>query len=150
MVAKNASTPLYLQDPLSLEISNLRNLNGLDAESYRVTSSFQSASSLENLTPVSSSPVALSSQLPFTSGVFTVGSTGQVGIDYLFDGGGYPGELAIFSLQGLESLDLGTPEFIKEVGRRALSDSTLGHVVISDQIDGARFSGALPWEGDFR
>ncbi len=149
MVAENASNSLYLQDPLSLEISNLRNSNGLNAESYRATSSFQSASSLENLSPISSSPVAVSSQLPFTSGIFTVGSTGQVGVDYLFDGGIYQGELAIFSLQGLESLGLDTPEFIKEVGRRALSDSTLGHVVISDQIDGARFSGALPWEGDF-
>lgn len=149
MVAENASNSLYRQDPLSLEISSLRNSNGLDAESYRATNSFQSASSLENFSPASSSPVAVSSQLPFTSGIFTVDSTGQVGIDYLFDGGVYQGELAIFSLQGLESLGLGTPEFIKEVGRRALSDSTLGHVVISDQIDGARFSGALPWEDDY-
>jgi hypothetical protein len=150
MVAENASNPLKLQDSLlSLDILNLKNSTGLNVESYRSTSSFQPASPLDTSNLSIPSSVQASSQLPFTSGVFTVGSTGQVGIDYLFDGGGYQGELAIFSLQGLESFGLGTPEFIHEVARRAISHSTLGHVVISDQTEGARFSGVLPWEDDF-
>ncbi len=43
-----------------------------------------------------------STEIEFTSGVFTVGESGEV-IDYLFDGGKYDqGELAIFSLEGME------------------------------------------------
>jgi hypothetical protein len=69
----------------------------------------------------------------FTSGVFTVGETGSVGIDFLFDGGKYQGEVAIFSLSGLDEFELGSPEFISEVARRALSNSVQGYVAISDR-----------------
>jgi len=80
------------------------------------------------------------SSIEFTSGVFTVGESGDVSIDYLFDGGKYDrGELAIFSLEGMES-EPGTREFIQEAARRALSNSEQGYVVISDATDGARFS----------
>ncbi len=78
--------------------------------------------------------------IEFTSGVFTVGESGEVEIDYLFDGGKYDrGELAIFSLEGMES-EPGTREFIQEAAQRALSNSEQGYVVISDATDGARFS----------
>ena len=75
-----------------------------------------------------------------TSGFFVVDSTGEVGVDYLFDGGSYQGDLAIFSLKGMENLSLGSTEFIAEAASRALSNSTLGHVVISDSSEGAKFS----------
>ncbi|MCD8485773.1 MAG: S8 family serine peptidase, partial [Desertifilum sp.] len=39
--------------------------------------------------------------------------------------------------------------FIQEAARRALSQSELGHVVISDIQEGAKFSAALPHEGNF-
>ncbi len=84
----------------------------------------------------------------FTSGVFTVDETGIVGIDYLFDGGAYKGELAIFSLQDMENFTPGSSEFIKEAASRALSSSELGHVVISDITEGARFEGRLPGGGN--
>ncbi|MEA5605908.1 S8 family serine peptidase [Nostoc sp. UHCC 0252] len=83
----------------------------------------------------------------YVSGVFTVGKTGQVSVDYLFDGGGYEGELAIFSLSGLNG-EVGSAEFIKESTRRALSNSELGHIVISDHDQGARFQGNLNAEGN--
>lgn len=86
---------------------------------------------------------------PFTSGVFTVGSTGQVTIDYLFDGGGYQGELAIFSLEGMELYEPGSEAFIQEAARRALSETDLGHVVVRDAIEGAKYSGGMSHEGDF-
>ena len=79
----------------------------------------------------------------FDSGVFTVGESGEVGVDFLFDGGGYKGELAIFSLDGMDEFEPGSEEFIQEAARRALSDSVEGHVVISDAEEGARFSGNL-------
>jgi hypothetical protein len=85
----------------------------------------------------------------FETGVFTVGSSGQVSIDYLFDGGAYQGELAIFSLEGMEQFDADLNKFITEAARRALSDSQLGHLVISDSTQGARFHGSFSWEGDF-
>ena len=83
----------------------------------------------------------------FESGVFTVGESGEVSIDFLFDGGAYRGELAIFSLEGMDEFDLDSPDsrraFIQEAANRALSDSELGHVAISDRSEGARFSGEL-------
>ncbi|MEP0872778.1 S8 family serine peptidase [Trichocoleus desertorum AS-A10] len=79
----------------------------------------------------------------FDSGVFTVGETGEVGIDFLFDGGSYKGELAVFSLDGMEQFEPGSEAFIQEAARRALSDSDLGHVVIRDRLEAAKFSGSL-------
>ena len=79
----------------------------------------------------------------FESGTFTVDDTGEVSIDYVFDGGGYKGQLAIFSLEGLEAFELGSFEFIQEVTRRALSGSEEGHIVISDRTGVAKFTGNL-------
>lgn len=94
---------------------------------------------------------ALKSQLHSRdrAGVFTVERTGQVSVEYLFDGGSYQGQIAIFSLDGLEKFGLGSVDWIKEAARRALSQSTLGHVVLSDATESARFQGRLPWEKDF-
>ena len=77
---------------------------------------------------------------PYESGVFTVGETGKVEIEFLYDGGAYQGELAIFSLEGMEALKPGSEAFIQEAARRALSRSEWGHVVISDRTEGARFA----------
>ncbi|MEG4922764.1 S8 family serine peptidase [Microcoleus sp. F10-D1] len=79
------------------------------------------------------------------SGFFATDSTGQVGFDWLHDGGNYQGEVAIFSVQGMEKFTPGSPEFIKEAARRALSNSLFGHVVISDPTEGANplFNGSL-------
>ncbi|NJO19205.1 MAG: hypothetical protein HC838_02820 [Spirulinaceae cyanobacterium RM2_2_10] len=69
---------------------------------------------------------------PFNSGTFTVGETGTISVDYLFDGGGYQGELGFFSLDGLEDLEPGSEAFIQAAANRALSNSELGHLVIQD------------------
>ncbi|MEP0873680.1 DUF4114 domain-containing protein [Trichocoleus desertorum AS-A10] len=82
-------------------------------------------------------------RVKFDSGVFTVGETGEVGIDFLFDGGSYKGELAVFSLDGMEQFEPGSEAFIQEAARRALSESELGHVVIRDRLEAAKFSGSL-------
>jgi hypothetical protein len=50
-------------------------------------------------------------------GVFQVGASGQVSADYVFDGGYYKGELAVFSLTGMENLIPGSKPFIRELGR---------------------------------
>jgi surface antigen/LysM repeat protein len=83
----------------------------------------------------------------FESGVFVVGESGQVGIDFLYDGGGYKGELAIFSLDGME--DLEGEAFIQEAANRALSNSTDGYIIINDASEGAKFEGSTRWEGNF-
>ena len=90
----------------------------------------------------------ISSSPTFTSGVFTVGTSGIVSFDYLFDGGGYQGELAIFSLEGMEQFEPSSAAFIQEAASRAASNSELGHVAIADRTEGARFSAAIPWEGN--
>ena len=77
------------------------------------------------------------------TGVFKVGKDGVVKVDYLYDGGMYEGELGIFSLAGMDSLEPNSPEFIAEAVKRVLSNSEQGSVVISDRTQGARFSGQL-------
>jgi hypothetical protein len=79
----------------------------------------------------------------FEAGVFTVGDAGVIQVDWLYDGGAYKGELGIFSLEDMEDLTPGSAEFIAEAVRRVLSDSTKGHLVLSDLTEGARFSGSL-------
>jgi hypothetical protein len=79
----------------------------------------------------------------FETGVFTVGPKGEVGVDFLLDGGKYQGELAIFSLKGIDQFELGSEDFIQEAARRALSNSDLGYVVINDLTEGARFHGSF-------
>jgi len=74
------------------------------------------------------------------TGTFKVNSLGQITSDYLFDGGAYEGELGIFSLAGMEYLELGSLDFIQEAARRALSDSTQGRILVQDQWEGAKFS----------
>ncbi|MEG4445856.1 DUF4114 domain-containing protein, partial [Microcoleus sp. AT9_B4] len=84
------------------------------------------------------------------SGFFATDSTGQVGFDWLHDGGNYRGEVAIFSVLGMDKFTPGSQEFIKEAARRALTNSTFGHVVISDPTEGANplFNGSLG-EGNY-
>lgn len=78
----------------------------------------------------------------FDSGVFTVGETGKVSVDFLYDGGGYKGQLAIFSLKGMESFDPDSTAFIHEAATRALSNSNLGHILIDDLSQAAHFASA--------
>ena len=74
-------------------------------------------------------------------GTFVVDDGGQVDVDFLFDGGGYAGELAVFSLAGMGGLS--KEAFIKEAAARSLSNSSQGRVVIADTTEGAQFSGKL-------
>lgn len=87
-----------------------------------------------------------SQSFTFNMGVFKVDETGKAGIDYLFDGGGYEGELGIFNLEGMEKLAQNSDAFIAEAARRAVSNSNLGYVVINDATEGARFNGDLPYD----
>jgi hypothetical protein len=82
----------------------------------------------------------------FTSGAFIADAAGEVQIDYLFDGGLYQGEVGIFSLDQMQSLLSNSTEFVREAARRSVSKTSLGHVVISDITDGAKYSGEM--EGD--
>lgn len=96
--------------------------------------------------PDTSAPERQAKNSTLPVGVFQVGTSGQVTADYLFDGGYYQGELAVFSLSGMEALTPGSQAFILEASRRALTNSTLGHVVIRDFTEGAKFSGSMPGE----
>ncbi|WP_341732304.1 DUF4114 domain-containing protein, partial [Microcoleus sp. EPA2] len=93
---------------------------------------------------ISTNPNIVAANNPFVSGKFIVDSKGQVGIDFVFDGGLFRGQLAIFSLKGMEKFVPGSDEFIKETASRALSNSAKGHVVINDLSEGAKFTGNLP------
>ncbi len=83
------------------------------------------------------------------AGVFTVGETGEVSFDYLFDGGAYEGELAIFNLKGMEQYGVGSKIFIQEAALRASqNDPNWGYVVIEDRTEGAKFFGNVGYEPD--
>ncbi|WP_293313893.1 putative Ig domain-containing protein [Microcoleus sp. PH2017_08_TRC_O_A] len=105
---------------------------------------------LQNNTNVPTNLSIAATASSLNPGTFVVESaSGQVKIDYQFDGGYYEGELGIFSLTGMELLTPGSPEFIAEAARRVLTNSTEGHIVIHDSTEGAKFTGAMPGEGNF-
>ncbi len=83
------------------------------------------------------------------NGIFTVNETGEFSFDYLFDGGWFQGELAIYNLEGMEQYTPGSTEYIQEAARRALSNSNDGYVVMKDRTEGAKYSSNLDWEGNF-
>ncbi|MGK7951496.1 MAG: DUF4114 domain-containing protein [Xenococcaceae cyanobacterium] len=85
----------------------------------------------------------------FNEGVFKVGATGEIIIDFLYDGGLYQGEIGIFSLEGMNPEDLGSEAFIEEAINRAQSNSLQGHVVVKDAEEEARFSSSFDWETNF-
>ncbi|MDM8523055.1 DUF4114 domain-containing protein [Desulfococcaceae bacterium HSG8] len=82
----------------------------------------------------------------FTAGVFTVGASGIVEFDWLYDGGAYKGEVAIFSLEGMDALIPNSPAFIWEAARRALSNSEDGYIALSDLTEAARFDDQIGGE----
>ena len=84
-----------------------------------------------------------------STGTFTVDEDGQIEVDYLFDGGWFRGELAVFSLEGMEAYEPGSTAFIREAARRALTDSKQGRILVRDRTEGAKFSADLAWERDF-
>nr|MDJ0572353.1 hypothetical protein [Pleurocapsa sp. MO_192.B19] len=83
----------------------------------------------------------------FNNGIFQVNSSGKVNIDFLDDDGRDTGELAIFSLQEMEQLEIGSQEFLQEAINRALSNSKLGYVLTQEYLDIPRQS-FLMQEGD--
>ena len=85
----------------------------------------------------------------YSAGVFEVGEAGEITFDFLYDGGWFQGELAIFSLQGMESYQPGSNEFILEATNRALSNSPQGYILANDREEGARFNHKVWWESNF-
>jgi subtilisin-like proprotein convertase family protein len=76
---------------------------------------------------------------------FFVTQKSEVGFDFLNDGGRYQGEIAIFSLDGMEKFTSDYKGFIKEAAKRSLSNSVLGHITISESVEGGNplFRGTL-------
>ncbi len=159
-ISLNESTKIQQSEPLEvieqtqlteLQINSSENISTDDSVQPITDNTLEAEDNLAESTVPQEVEIVADATLPqtnhleleysrFTSGVFTVGETGQVKIDYLFDGGNYQGELAIFSLKGMEKFEPGSPDFIKEAAHRALSNSELGYVVISDPTEGAKFT----------
>ncbi|MBE9031105.1 DUF4114 domain-containing protein [filamentous cyanobacterium LEGE 11480] len=70
-------------------------------------------------------------------GTFTVGASGKVSFDFVFDGGDYTGQFGIFNLVGMNQYADDSTAFAQEAIRRSLSQSNLGYVVIDDVAEGA-------------
>ena len=61
--------------------------------------------------------------ITYETGTFLVDSNGEIGVDYLFDGGWFQGQLGVFSLEGMEELEPGSTEFLLEAAQRVISNS---------------------------
>ncbi|MEG4515097.1 DUF4114 domain-containing protein, partial [Microcoleus sp. F6_B4] len=120
-------------------------IDNLGATNYALKISAPSGDTNYQVTLTPDGKVDPLTGLGVDSGFFATDSTGQVGFDWLHDGGNYRGEVAIFSVLGMEKFTPGSQEFLKEAARRALTNSTFGHVVISDPTEGANplFNGSL-------
>ena len=147
------TSPVTNKTAVTSESENKTNSSTLNItdSSQTPTNSINSTTVDGTQTSITSTPVQNITQLTspsftFNMGVFKVAETGNVGIDYLFDGGGYEGELGIFSLKGMEKLAQNSDAFITEAARRSVSNSNLGYVVINDATEGARFNGNLPYD----
>lgn len=86
--------------------------------------------------------------LPDRKGVFVTDSQGTLTIDYLYDGGGFQSELAIFTLDGMEAFQPGSDAFIQAAAQRALSN-TEGYILVKDKAEGARFTEKVDWEKNY-
>ncbi|MDB9313560.1 DUF4114 domain-containing protein, partial [Spirulina sp. CS-785/01] len=128
-----------LDDPTSVDAADI----SPDVDPIPVDDPSTESPTLDSNDDLEFIPLADSSTDDYNAGVFTVGETGEVGIDFLFDGGKFKGEVAIFSLEGMDQFEPASEEFVQEAAIRAASDSELGHIVISDQTEGAKFAGSL-------
>lgn len=82
-------------------------------------------------------------------GTFVANSKGIVQLDFAYDGGGYVGEMGIYSLKGMTAYQPGSAAYIQEAARRVLTSSSLGYLAISDFTDGAKNSDKLKTDGSF-
>ncbi|MBP0019991.1 MAG: DUF4114 domain-containing protein, partial [Cyanobacteria bacterium SBLK] len=119
-------------DPTGIDGGDLPFLNALDALEDE-----------PDFVEISAAAIAEPEYLAVDSGYFVVGESGEISVDFVFDGGKYKGEVALFSLREMGEFDPESPEFIQEAARRALSDSDWGRVVISDRSEGAKLDGLL-------
>jgi hypothetical protein len=78
-----------------------------------------------------------------SDGVFFVGSTGEIEVSFLADAGLYHSQIAFFSLTGMETLKVGSAEYIKTALTRAASNSQQGRLVLDDFTEGARLTAPL-------
>lgn len=136
----------------NLTTSETQEFNGTNPEVLNdlgkiVWQDLQRTEDLESLGNVSDNNIHQKYQ--YSSGFFKVEQTGKVGYEFLFDGGWFQGELAVFNLKGMEAYKPGSIAFIQEAARRAQTNSNLGYVLIKDSTDKALFSQSLPWEKDF-
>jgi Domain of unknown function (DUF4114)/Alpha-L-fucosidase len=98
------------------------------------------AANLPNPEP---NPLVTFNPPPPSDGIFFVGSTGEIVVDFLADSGLYHSQVALFSLTGMESMTKGSNEFINTALTRALSNSNQGRLIIDDFTEGAKITASL-------
>jgi Domain of unknown function (DUF4114)/Alpha-L-fucosidase len=99
--------------------------------------------SIANLPSPEPKPLITFNPPPPSDGIFFVGSTGEIAVDFLADSGLYHSQVALFSLTGLESMAKGSNEFINTALSRALSNSNQGRLIIDDFTEGAKITTPL-------
>lgn len=103
------------------------NLNFRNGDSITIKNFFSSEGKIENL--------VLQNQLES----YQVSESGQIKVNFLVDGGKNKNSLGIFSLDGLENLEIGSQEFIEAATMRVKSNSELGHIILNENQESALF-----------
>jgi hypothetical protein len=89
----------------------------------------------------------------WNQGVLRTDNAGVVKVDFLYDGGMTTAEVGLFSLAGLENVQLGSRKFTETALQRASSNSSLGQIIARDTLtandEGARYSAKLDWEQQY-
>ena len=82
-------------------------------------------------------------------GIFKVGESGWVVLNWLYDGGMFEGELGIFALSGMKAYETNWKDFVENAARRAIQNAPeSGYLVFSDRKEGSQWKGKLNGEED--
>jgi|GEM_PF-4555414 len=80
------------------------------------------------------------------AGVFVVGESGEISLEYIYDGGSNKGQLIAFSLDEMEGFEGSFSEYSEAIVAQAL-DEEKAYFVSNDQDDKAVFEGDLNEQG---
>lgn len=67
-------------------------------------------------------------------GVFEAGADGKITLNYLYDSDIFRGEIAVFSLEGMDVSNLPSELFVQEAAKRSLS-GTQGYILLSNRSE---------------
>ncbi|MEM9805440.1 MAG: DUF4114 domain-containing protein, partial [Cyanobacteria bacterium P01_D01_bin.56] len=153
---ENSESELYAFDNKTGDIYRIDDFTGDAPNAVKVSTGFSPSNSNDGArNPEAAFEVPVSApaepkptdEVAYSEGVFTTGADGNMTIDFMYDGGGFQSEIAVFSLEGMTATP-GTEAFVQEAAKRALTNEE-GYVLIKDSSEGAKTNFKVDWEQNF-